>query len=65
MNNSTNKICPLLSQGTELVPCNKQCAWYCDDGIPSICMVKDIAFTLSRIEHTLEDIKLLMPECED
>ena len=64
MSNPTTKICPLLSQGTKLVYCNKECAWYCNDGIPSRCMIKDISWTLSRIEKKLEDIYVALPDEE-
>ena len=51
------KICPVMSTPDKQVPCNKDCAWYCDDAIPSMCMLKDVSFTLNRIEHRLDDIE--------
>ena len=63
--NKTIKFCPLLSKGTDLKPCDPNCAWYCDDGIPSICMIKDISFTLSRIEKKLNDVENSITDYED
>ncbi len=62
MNNPEIKFCPMLSQGNNLVPCNKNCKWYCDDGIPSRCAVIDISWTLSRIEKKLDDIYMAIPD---
>ena len=56
------KICPVMSTPDKQVPCNKDCAWYCNDGIPSMCMIKDISFTLSRIEYKLENIENTLTE---
>ena len=59
------KICPVMSSLEKQIPCTKDCAWYCDDGIPSRCMVKDISWTLSRIEKQLEDIYIALPDEEN
>lgn len=64
MSSITQKFCPLLSQGPDVVYCKKECAWYCDDGIPAMCMIKDISFALSRIEKKLKDIYIALPDEE-
>ena len=65
MSNPTSKICPMLSKGKEIVYCNENCAWFSNDGIPSMCMMKDCLWTLNRIEQQLEKIFLAMPIEED
>ena len=62
MSNPKSKICPLLSKGEELVYCTDQCAWYCNENIPSMCMMQDISWTLTRIEKNLENIFIAMPD---
>ena len=60
--NKYQKICPVMSTPDKEVPCNENCAWFCNDGIPSMCMIKDIAFSLSRIEQKLSDIHTALPD---
>lgn len=65
MSSPLSKICPLMSNGENIVYCNRDCAWFVNDTIPSMCMLKDISYTLYRIEHKLEDIQIMMPSDED
>ena len=59
------KICPVMSTPEKQVECTKECAWYADDIFPSMCMMKDISFTLCHIEKKLEDIETLISCSED
>ena len=61
MSNPTSKICPMLSKGKELVYCNENCAWFSNDGFPSMCIMKDFLLTLNRIEKALDNIFIAMP----
>ena len=53
-----------MSTPDKKIQCTKDCAWFCDDGIPSRCIVTDIAFTLTHLEQKLDNIEDAINESE-
>ncbi len=51
-----NKFCPLRSNATAQVPCDRNCEWALKDGVQWTCAVAVLAENVGDVQQTLIDL---------